>query len=79
MRINWPNFSRFQIFGGGDLEFPGRISARLYVWNNHRLMDCSSIVFKQKTAYEIGVRLVGSEMCIRDSPSVPSLSLSPFP
>ena len=24
--------------------------------------------FKQKTAYEIGVRLVGSEMCIRDSP-----------
>eukprot|EP01016_Furgasonia_blochmanni_P004687 TRINITY_DN11810_c0_g1_i3.p2 TRINITY_DN11810_c0_g1~~TRINITY_DN11810_c0_g1_i3.p2 ORF type:complete len:123 (+),score=13.73 TRINITY_DN11810_c0_g1_i3:2-370(+) len=26
--------------------------------------------FKQKTAYEIGVRLVGSEMCIRDSPNV---------
>src|SRR5664279_4685558 len=25
--------------------------------------------FKQKTAYEIGVRLVGSEMCIRDSRS----------
>ena len=25
--------------------------------------------FKQKTAYEIGVRLVGSEMCIRDSSS----------
>ena len=24
-------------------------------------------IFKQKTAYEIGVRLVGSEMCIRDS------------
>ena len=24
---------------------------------------------KQKTAYEIGVRLVGSEMCIRDSAS----------
>ena len=24
------------------------------------------IFFKQKTAYEIGVRLVGSEMCIRD-------------
>ena len=23
-------------------------------------------IFKQKTAYEIGVRLVGSEMCIRD-------------
>ena len=23
--------------------------------------------FKQKTAYDIGVRLVGSEMCIRDS------------
>ena len=25
------------------------------------------LLFKQKTAYEIGVRLVGSEMCIRDS------------
>ena len=24
------------------------------------------LFFKQKTAYEIGVRLVGSEMCIRD-------------
>ncbi len=23
--------------------------------------------FKQKTAYGVGVRLVGSEMCIRDS------------
>ena len=28
--------------------------------------------FKQKTAYEIGVRLVGSEMCIRDRVSVTS-------
>ena len=28
--------------------------------------------FKQKTAYEIGVRLVGSEMCIRDR-SYPAL------
>ena len=26
----------------------------------------SFFFFKQKTAYEIGVRLVGSEMCIRD-------------
>ena len=26
----------------------------------------SVFFFKQKTAYEIGVRLVGSEMCIRD-------------
>ena len=26
----------------------------------------SGFFFKQKTAYEIGVRLVGSEMCIRD-------------
>ena len=26
----------------------------------------SIFFFKQKTAYEIGVRLVGSEMCIRD-------------
>ena len=27
---------------------------------------CVFFFFKQKTAYEIGVRLVGSEMCIRD-------------
>ena len=27
---------------------------------------CEIFFFKQKTAYEIGVRLVGSEMCIRD-------------
>ena len=26
----------------------------------------SFFFFKQKTAYDIGVRLVGSEMCIRD-------------
>ena len=27
----------------------------------------SSFFFKQKTAYEVTTRLVGSEMCIRDS------------
>ena len=31
------------------------------------LVFCFFFFFKQKTAYEIGVRLVGSEMCIRDS------------
>ena len=30
--------------------------------------------FKQKTAYEIGVRLVGSEMCIRDRATVNRLA-----
>ena len=30
------------------------------------VMSGNSFFFKQKTAYEIGVRLVGSEMCIRD-------------
>ena len=30
----------------------------------------SVFFFKQKTAYEIGVRLVGSEMCIRDRPGI---------
>ena len=30
-------------------------------------LDLLFFFFKQKTAYEIGVRLVGSEMCIRDS------------
>src|SRR5680860_1925229 len=30
------------------------------------MICCFFFFFKQKTAYEIGVRLVGSEMCIRD-------------
>ena len=30
------------------------------------ILDFCLFFFKQKTAYEIGVRLVGSEMCIRD-------------
>ena len=34
--------------------------------------------FKQKTAYEIGVRLVGSEMCIRDSTYSVYLSSKPL-
>src|SRR5680860_1920648 len=31
------------------------------------VLSCFFFFFKQKTAYEIGVRLVGSQMCIRDS------------
>ena len=34
-----------------------------------RVLSLFFFFFKQKTAYEIGVRLVGSEMCIRDSES----------
>ena len=33
-------------------------------------ISCLFFFFKQKTAYEIGVRLVGSEMCIRDRHSL---------
>ncbi len=33
--------------------------------------------FKQKTAYEIGVRLVGSEMCIRDRTTGVSAKIEP--
>ena len=33
----------------------------------HFINSIKFFFFKQKTAYEIGVRLVGSEMCIRDS------------
>ena len=29
-------------------------------------LESLNLFFKQKTAYEIGVRLVGSEMCIRE-------------
>src|SRR5665647_278558 len=32
--------------------------------------------FKQKTAYEIGVRLVGSEMCIRDRGRSDAMSMT---
>ena len=37
-------------------------------------MPSAFFFFKQKTAYEIGVRLVGSEMCIRDRSTVINLS-----
>ena len=37
-------------------------------WTTIRYHAYFFFFFKQKTAYEIGVRLVGSEMCIRDSP-----------
>ena len=49
--------SCFEAFDGGSLG----------VANGLR-RDGTPLVFffKQKTAYEIGVRLVGSEMCIRD-------------
>ena len=36
-----------------------------------------SAFFKQKTAYEIGVRLVGSEMCIRDRIRVQGSEFAP--
>ena len=35
--------------------------------HSERIRKSDHFFFKQKTAYEIGVRLVGSEMCIRDS------------
>ena len=38
----------------------------LIVWVIIIIIIFSVFFFKQKTAYEIGVRLVGSEMCIRD-------------
>ena len=51
----------------------GRIYDRLIgfsCWNKRQLhiLPFFFFFFKQKTAYEIGVRLVGSEMCIRDRP-----------
>ena len=39
----------------------------LILSKKHIFIVYCSFFFKQKTAYEIGVRLVGSEMCIRDS------------
>ena len=46
------------------------IKEAIFSISNHKFPGpdgFSSGFFKQKTAYEIGVRLVGSEMCIRDS------------
>ena len=37
----------------------------------------SAIFFKQKTAYEIHERLVGSEMCIRDSDNLGGRKILP--
>ena len=45
-----------------------------------RMYECWMVIlffFKQKTAYEIGVRLVGSEMCIRDSDKGSTTKLVP--
>ena len=46
-----------------QIKFPAKISSFMVVI---QLSLNYSFFFKQKTAYEIGVRLVGSEMCIRD-------------
>ena len=43
------------------------VSSRSYSSHVFCLVLFFFFFFKQKTAYEIGVRLVGSEMCIRDS------------
>ena len=46
------------------------VSSGVYVYVSavkfSRTVSLSDKKNKQKTAYEIGVRLVGSEMCIRD-------------
>ncbi len=58
------------------MERKGDVTKRLMCFNEEylvlkRISGILSVLmlfffFKQKTAYEIGVRLVGSEMCIRD-------------
>ena len=65
---------RFLLTGGillGDLEEKNPAPAWLgdKQWENINCLAQLKFasLFKQKTAYEIGVRLVGSEMCIRDS------------
>ena len=61
---------------GQDVYFDVRLTDA-WVWDvyrssrfvkNVRIVTFKDVIFffKQKTAYEIGVRLVGSEMCIRD-------------
>ena len=49
-------------------DMPGRAGSRLLKHDGPGRAGPGRFFFKQKTAYEIGVRLVGSEMCIRDRP-----------
>ena len=59
--------SNFYVLIGRNLT--GEFMRKIYAASGNLLTDSwswQSFFFKQKTAYEIGVRLVGSEMCIRD-------------
>ena len=52
--------------GNVEIESPNHAVNPLRAVSGHIHLFSSGYFFKQKTAYEIGVRLVGSEMCIRD-------------
>ena len=69
-------FFSFASFTGALTTFSLHAKCKSKDWDyNWDFRQPSSLVkpnspdeeLKQKTAYEIGVRLVGSEMCIRDS------------
>ena len=62
------------------IEWRGEIVFFFFLQEEEGIRDfCLFFFFKQKTAYEIGVRLVGSEMCIRDSVVLSQfLGLCPF-
>ena len=52
-----------------NFNFNGSFSANILQEKRYILFKCNTkaiFFFKQKTAYEITTRLVGSEMCIRD-------------
>ena len=59
-------------FAEGPSAIMGEINAsigfdkRLFAQDIEGSKAHATMLAKQKTAYEIGVRLVGSEMCIRD-------------
>ena len=67
--LTWPsslNFDSWLVAWGGRGYGAGDTFLRPYFWNSIKMVVPAVFFFKQKTAYEIGVRLVGSEMCIRD-------------
>ena len=68
-RLRWCRRSFYHCTGGRSAGVAHYRYCAEYNYNLYsylRYPSCHGVFFKQKTAYEIHERLVGSEMCIRD-------------